>query len=125
MTNFETIFSLPSTILSTKKWNTLSGGERQRAAIICGLLLALAVDYHLKTNYLRRIGRAIPADPSLSAQERPSVLVLLDEPTAACDPETTKIMEQVFKESQLTFLLITHNEQQARRIANRRILLKS
>ena len=49
-------------------------------------------------------------------------LVILDEPTAAMDMETTLLAEQLIvlcvKESRCTLILVTHSLQQARRIAD-------
>ena len=81
----------------TSAWSTLSGGERQRALIACAILLACSL-------------------------QRPAVL-LLDEPTAACDPATTLAVEAVLQASQATIIMTTHDERQAKRIAHRRLLL--
>jgi ABC-type iron transport system FetAB ATPase subunit len=119
---FEELFGLTKGILNNK-WNTLSGGERQRAAVICGLFLALSVDYQQPNNYLRRVLTS-QMIPNVN-EERPNTIVLFDEPTAACDLETTLKIEKVFEESLLTILMITHDEAQARRISHRRIILQT
>eukprot|EP01040_Poterioochromonas_malhamensis_P002001 gene2002-2137_t len=120
-------FLLPKGIFSEKKWNTLSGGERQRCVIICGLLLAL---YISRTTFIRQIlsSSATLVDEERAGgegnrEDRKGVVLLLDEPCAACDPHTTFAMEEVFQASGLTMLLITHNELQAQRLAHRRIVL--
>jgi ABC-type lipoprotein export system ATPase subunit len=119
ISKFEELFGLTKGILNNK-WNTLSGGERQRAAIICAIFLALSIDYQQPNNYLRKI--LTSQIPNLT-EERPNAIVLFDEPTAACDVETTLKIEKVFEESLLTILMITHDDAQARRISHRRIVL--
>ena len=75
---------------------TLSGGEAQRAALARALVLA------------------------------PTVL-LLDEPTANLDPYNVSLIEEVVTElnetQACTVVLVTHNVFQARRLAQRIVLL--
>lgn len=68
---------------------SLSGGQQQRLVI----------------------ARALAVDPRA---------VLLDEPTSALDPIATQHIEQLVKElkERLTIVIVTHNLQQARRIAD-------
>lgn len=80
-----------------KKWSELSGGQRQRAIIACGLLIAYT--------------SPLPC------------LLLCDEPTAACDPSTSLIVEKALMDSGCAIMLITHDESQARRLAHKRLLL--
>jgi ABC-type iron transport system FetAB ATPase subunit len=131
---WEELLLLPVEIFS-KKWNSLSGGERQRAVIICGLTLALSMTFNKKTNYLRKILQNNQTDMDVESRqttrkvddeegEMNPCILLLDEPTAACDQQTTLVMEQVLIETRLTTIIITHHESQAQRIANRRIILR-
>ncbi|WP_394214023.1 ABC transporter ATP-binding protein [Brachybacterium vulturis] len=57
---------------------------------------------------------------------QPSIL-LLDEHTAALDPQraelVTRLTEQVVTEKQLTTLMVTHNMEQALRVGNRLIMM--
>lgn len=74
----------------------LSGGERQRMALIRAII------------------------------RRPRVL-LLDEPTAALDEESTLRVEALLTElagTGMGLIVVTHNEAQARRLANRRYQLR-
>lgn len=59
-----------------------------------------------------------------AAHDCPDAWLLLDEPTAACDPETTLLVEKALVASGAALLLITHDDRQAQRIAHRRILLQ-
>ncbi len=97
-------------ILSSS-WSSLSGGERQRAAIALGLLLGCACD--------EKIGNA---DKSI---EYPKAVLLLDEPTAACDATTSDAVEKALVVSGLAMIIITHDDRQSKRIAHRRIILSS
>ncbi len=58
---------------------------------------------------------------------RPEVL-LMDEPTAALDPRTTREVERAIlglkEESSLTMVIVTHDIDQARRLGDRTILLR-
>lgn len=97
-------------ILSSS-WSSLSGGERQRAAIALGLLLGCSGD--------DKIGNA---DKSI---EYPKAVLLLDEPTAACDATTCDAVEKALVVSGLAMIIITHDDRQSKRIAHRRIILSS
>ncbi len=91
-------------------WSSLSGGERQRATIACGLLLGCSVD-----------DRVTGAD---SKVDYPKCVLLLDEPTAACDAMTCKAVEKSLLASGLAMIIITHDENQAKSIGHRRIKLQ-
>lgn len=94
----------------SQAWNSLSGGERQRAAIGCALILATS-----------RMGFSATS-PSASGSP-PSSVVLFDEPTAACDPQTTLMVERAIISSGVATMFITHDDRQARRLAHLRLVL--
>ena len=50
--------------------------------------------------------------PSLSHHDKPGVLLLLDEPTAACDPTTAKLVERAIIKSGVTVIWVTHDHAQ-------------
>lgn len=79
------------------QWTSLSGGERQRCLIAIALLLGGTADL--------------------------GGIVLMDEPTAACDAETVLKVERAIVSSGLTLVMITHDEKQAQRIAHKRIII--
>ena len=56
---------------------------------------------------------------------RAEVVLLMDEPTAACDAVSCSAVEQAITRCGAACLLITHDERQAARIAHRRILLSA
>lgn len=88
---------LPANTLE-KKNTALSGGEQQRIALIRSLLV------------------------------KPKV-ILLDEVTAALDEENTLLIEKLIEYEQrlqqLTVLFITHNQQQAKRLARKMLYLEA
>ena len=81
-----------------KKNTALSGGEQQRIALIRSLLI------------------------------KPEI-ILLDEVTAALDEENTLLIEELIAHEQrqhnVTLLFITHNAQQAKRLAQRLLYLEA
>jgi ATPase subunit of ABC transporter with duplicated ATPase domains len=113
----------------SKSWTSLSGGERQRAAIACALLLAVStVPSTVSTIVPSTVSTIVPpatllVDSLLTATEYPEVVLLLDEPTAACDSESTLAVEQALVASGAAMIIITHDERQAKRLAHRRIQL--
>lgn len=111
----------------SQAWNTLSGGERQRAAISCALILATSMpawELQLQGASSETSAEASPVYHQREVQHFPDTLLLLDEPTAACDTETTLLVERALVASGAAMVCITHDERQAQRIAHRRILLQ-
>lgn len=94
----------------TSNWNGISGGERQRAAIACAIILATSVD-----------SIEVESQDGEIKMRQPNAILLLDEPTAACDSESCALVEKVLVVSGLTMLLITHDDKQAGRLAHRRV----
>jgi len=83
----------------TAQWLSLSGGQRQRACIALALILACSLP------------------PSKSP------VVLFDEPTAACDEESKIKVESAIISSGVAAILITHDLQQAMRLAHKRAVI--
>lgn len=89
-------------------WLALSGGERQRCAIGVALALACTVD----------------GDGSVDDEIwGPPAVLLLDEPTAACDGVSCTAVERSIIASGIATVLITHDERQALRLAHKRLIL--
>lgn len=115
----------------TEAWSTLSGGQRQRAAIACALVLSGAYcacyggseDSDGEEEGGR--GRDGLARAGSRGRERPASLLLLDEPTAACDAATALLVERAVVRSGLAVMWITHDPRQAERMAHKRLLLTS
>ena len=51
-------------------------------------------------------------------------ILLMDEPTAACDQESAALVEAAIVKSKATVLMITHDDRQSTRFAHRRLVLK-
>lgn len=58
-----------------------------------------------------------------SGVDSPPAVLLLDEPTAACDAEACALVERAIVGSGLTVMIITHDKAQAERISHRRLLI--
>ena len=84
-----------------QSWNSLSGGERQRCIIACSLVIISCYNEGNKC----------------------SAILLLDEPTAACDSETTLYVENALKLSNCSIIMITHDITQSERFCHRRVKL--
>lgn len=90
------VFNLDETYLS-KDINSLSGGEKQRISLIRNLIFI------------------------------PDIL-LLDETTSALDDDNAIIVEKYIKklnESGVTIIWVTHNDEQSKRIFNKRIVMEN
>ena len=111
--------------------SSLSGGERQRAAIGCALLLSGAGCQQSREGEGgyeggyegggggregggREGGLGGGREGGLGGSERdkPGVVLLLDEPTAACDPTTAKLVERAIVRSGVTVIWVTHDHAQ-------------
>ena len=53
----------------------------------------------------------------------PCALLLLDEPTAACDAEACSLVERAVVASGLTLMVITHDKKQAERLSHKRLIM--
>jgi ABC-type phosphate transport system ATPase subunit len=120
----------------SQQWGTLSGGERQRAIIACGLILCRG---RAPEEIPTAPGKLFPsrpsaqsADPGLGGQstgERVGAtagagcVLLLDEPTAACDDVACAAVERVLVQSGVACVIVTHDSRQAERLAHTRIVL--
>lgn len=105
--------------MSTKK-NLLLGSRDEKRAD--GLMGALGIS-HLSDKPAHRLSGGETARMALCRLMMKSYeLVVLDEPTAAMDMETTMLSEQLIKqyvqESGCALILVTHSLQQARRLAD-------
>ena len=106
--------------LSTLSNILLNGGDRERADRLCRELQLKP----LEAKKAHRLSGGETARMALARlMMRSYELVILDEPTAAMDMETSSLSEEIIaryvKDSGCTLLLVTHSLQQARRIADR------
>ena len=106
--------------MTTKKNILLNGRDEGRAE---KLMDALRIR-HLENKRADRLSGGETARMALARlMMRPYELVLLDEPTAAMDMETTLLSENLIleyvRETGCALILVTHSLQQARRIADR------
>lgn len=97
----------------------LNGSDKARAE---KLMQAVQIG-HLATRRADRLSGGETARMALARlMMRSYSLVILDEPTAAMDMETTslseKLMEEYVAETGCTLVLVTHSLQQARRLAD-------
>ena len=105
--------------MSTKKNILLTGSDEKRAV---ELMESLGIS-HLADKPAHRLSGGETARMALCRLMMKNFsLVLLDEPTAAMDMETTILSEKLIckyvKESGCALILVTHSLQQARRIAD-------
>ena len=105
--------------MSTKANILLNGKEENRAN---ALMDAIQIR-HLENKRADRLSGGETARMALARLMMKSYdLVLLDEPTAAMDMETTLLSEKLIleyvKENGCTLILVTHSLQQARRLAD-------
>ena len=92
-----------------ESWSLLSGGERQRCAIGVAMTVATLLISHSKSS---------------TVTNRPgSIVLLLDEPTGACDVETTMNVERALTSLGFTIILVSHDTDQQERFSTRRIIL--
>ena len=104
---------------SVKKNILLTGGEEEKAA---ALMDALQIR-HLEKKRADRLSGGETARMALARlMMKRYDLVILDEPTAAMDMETTSAAEDLIlkyaKETGCILILVTHSLQQARRVAD-------
>ena len=105
--------------MSTRKNILLNGSDEARAE---ALMDAIQIR-HLENKRADKLSGGETARMALARlMMHPYDLVLLDEPTAAMDMETTLLSEKLIasyvKETNCVLILVTHSLQQARRIAD-------
>lgn len=105
--------------MSVEKNIALGGDDKARAK---ELMDALQIG-HLAKKYANRLSGGETARMALARVLMKFFdLVILDEPTAAMDVETTALAEQLMlnycRETGCTLILVTHNLQQAKRVAD-------
>ncbi len=105
--------------LSVEKNMTLGGGDQTRAE---KLMKALQME-HLAKKAATKLSGGETARMALGRVLMKSFdLLILDEPTAAMDMETTSLAEELLleycQETGCVLLLVTHSLQQARRVAD-------
>jgi ABC-type phosphate transport system ATPase subunit len=112
----------------TQLWTLLSGGERQRAIIACGLILASApesplLDEGTPPRYDEEGVGTGAAHARGDSGAISNCVLLLDEPTAACDEASCAAVERAIKASNVACIIVTHDPRQALRLAHTRIVL--
>jgi ABC-type iron transport system FetAB ATPase subunit len=110
----------------TQLWTLLSGGERQRAIIACGLILAGAPDCPLLDEGTPPREEGVGTEAAHARGDRGAIsncVLLLDEPTAACDEAACAAVERAIKASNVACIIVTHDPRQALRLAHTRIVL--
>ena len=111
--------------MKTQKNILLAGSDTDRAN---RLMKALQID-HLADKRADRLSGGETARMALARlMMKRFDLVILDEPTAAMDMETTGLAEQLIleyvKETGCTLILVTHSLQQARRVADEALFFR-
>ena len=118
-------------------WSTLSGGERQRSSFFLPPPCSLLSIYFFTNFYLIKKNRAaisvalilakslVAYAKDLSMQNQPgSVILLLDEPTSACDHACVMTIEQALISSGITLVVISHDFDQAKRLGTKSIVFQ-
>ena len=94
---------------------------------VCALLQCVGLsEYHDRDVSRLSVGEAQRVSIARTLANVPEV-VLLDEPTSALDEASARGVEetlrQIIQERRMTCVIVTHNVQQAKRIANRTMLI--
>ncbi len=110
--------------MNTGKNIALNGGSRKRAERLMSVLQI----QNLERQQAKKLSGGETAKMALARLlMRPYDLLILDEPTASMDMESTAaaetLLKQYCRESGCTMLLITHSIQQARRMAGEILFL--
>ena len=117
-------------------WGSLSGGERQRAAISVALVLANLVTSYSKLPAVcgnPGSGRLVVSSETFHDYffnvshtffRFTPVMILLDEPTSACDAETAITVENALRKAGHTIFMISHDAEQQQRFATKRVVLR-
>ena len=105
--------------MSVEKNILLTGSDKQQAEY---LMKHLQIDHLAKKNASRLSGGETARMALARIMMKKYDVLILDEPTAAMDMESTSLAEELIlkyrKEKNSTIILITHSLQQARRVAD-------
>lgn len=125
----QTAYLFPGTVADNVAYGPLQRGQTLPAEQIATLLLRVGLPGYqqrdvgnLSGGEAQRvsIARALANDPEI---------LLLDEPTSALDVESARKVESllldIIRERRMTCVIVTHNAAQARRVADRAMILKA
>lgn len=103
-------------------WSALSGGERQRSIIACALILAGTMRSS-DSDRTESLSGSVEEGVTGCGVSVCDAVLLLDEPTAACDAAACAAVEKAVAASGAAVVVVTHDDKQAQRMAHRRVVL--
>jgi len=125
---FQTAALFEGTVLDNVLYGPRLRGEQLDSGFAGELLARVGLPHEFAAKPVTELsgGEAQRVSLARALANRPEVL-LLDEPTASLDPtasaQVERLLVQLAAETELTFLFVTHNLDQARRVGDRGLLL--
>ena len=125
----QSAFLFPGTVSKNVEFGPLQRGEVLAAEQIATLLQRVGLpDYETRDVNNLSGGEAQRVSIARTLANDPEIL-LLDEPTSALDEESARRVENlvldIIRERRMTCVIVTHNAAQARRVAQRALVLKA
>ena len=122
-------YLFPGTVADNLRFGPLQRGQKLSDLVVAGLLTRVGLQGYEARDVANLSGGEAQRVSLARALANSPLLLLLDEPTSALDEESKRgiesLLEGIMRADGLTCVVVTHDVAQARRMANRALVLEN